>query len=91
MRMFFTSYSYNAIKLFCERVGGVRKRFSNFHSISDENQFCFRLMLFFLILLMLLKYNKMQCIDMYFITFGRLMYGDQVLNKITAHLPLSLF
>ena len=46
MRMFFTSCSYIAIKLFCERVGGVRKRFSNLHFISDEHQFYFRLMFF---------------------------------------------
>ena len=42
----FTSYSYSAIKLFCERGGGVRKRFSNFHPISDEHQFYFRLLYF---------------------------------------------
>ena len=75
------SYSYNAIKSFCERVGGVRKRFSNFHSISDGHQFYFRPMFFFFLLLLFYYcfVNVIKCSALtivYFIMFGRLIYGD---------------
>ena len=71
-------------------VVGVRKRLSNFLSISGEHQFYIRL-IFFLLLLMLLKCNKMQCIDICLRYHVWKVDIWRFLNKITAHLPISLF